>query len=203
MADEYNSIIILPESPVWELPLVGQFHMWDVVDGTYNNDLQLFDDLRTCAATEFDVDPDKVISAGFSGGALFNTLLLSHRSTMLAAVVEMSGGADLTIPTFAELLSPYTTPEVDVPILLVSGGDSDIWPDSAVTLVDFEEATDILQARLLSDDRFVLRCRHNAGHTITKKAFNTTIDWIVNHEYGVDSPYLTNIGSWNDWCEIP
>ena len=47
MADEYNSIIILPESPIWDL-MGQQFHMWDVVDGTFDKDVTLFDDLRTC-----------------------------------------------------------------------------------------------------------------------------------------------------------
>ena len=202
MADEYNSIIILPESPIWDL--MGQrFHMWDVIDGTFDKDVTFFDDLRTCVANEFDVDLDKLISSGFSGGSLFNTILLSQRADTLAAVVEMSGGADIEVPLYEDEFAPYSSPSTNVPVLLVSGGSSDLWPDASFTLVNFEEATNTLQQRLLADQQFVVRCKHNAGHTITNKAYSTAIDWIVNHEYGVESPYQSDIGSWSDWCEIP
>lgn len=201
-ADEYETVIILPESPVWDL--MGQkFHLWDIEEGTHQNDLALYDDLRTCVANEFSVDLDKLVSTGFSGGSLFNTVLLSNRSDTLAAVVEMSGGADLQVPLFEGTFAPYQTPSTDIPILLVSGGDSDIWPDASFTLVDFNDATDTLQENLLADEQFVVRCRHNSGHTITLKAFSTAVDWILNHEFGEASPYEADIGSWEDWCEIP
>ena len=45
--------------------------------------------LECLQASGHDVDLDKVVSTGFSGGSLFNTLLLSHRSDSLAAVAEM------------------------------------------------------------------------------------------------------------------
>ncbi len=201
-ADMYNAIIIIPESPVWDL--MGQrFHLWDIEDGTSQNDLTLFDDLRTCVADEFTVNLDKLISAGFSGGSLFNTVLLSERADTLAAVVEFSGGADLTVPLFEGEFAPYSTPSKDTPVLLVSGGEDDIWPDASFTLVDFNEATDTLQENLLSDGQFVVRCRHNSGHTITNPTFEAGLDWILNHEFGVPSPYESGLGDWTADCEIP
>lgn len=201
-ANSYNSIIILPESPVWDL--MGQrFHLWDIEDGTYDNDLVLFDDLRTCVANAFTVDLDKVVSAGFSGGSLFNTILISHRSDTLAAVVEFSGGADLSIPLFENKFAPYSTPVQDIPVLLVSGGENDIWPDPTFTLVDFAAGTDTLQENLLLDEQVVVRCRHDQGHTITNATFEAGLDWLVNHEFGQPSPYASELGDWTADCEIP
>ena len=202
LADEYNALIILPESPIWNL--MGQrFYMWDVEEGTTEKDLTLFDDLRTCAARNFDVDLDQLVSSGFSGGSLFNTILLGERADHIATIVEMSGGANIEVPTFEKKFARYKTPVVDIPVLLISGGANDLWPDASYPIVQFEEATNTLQSKLLEDDQFVVRCTHNTGHNITNKAFSVAIDWLNAHEYGVSSPYEAGIGDWEDWCVIP
>ena len=202
LADTYNALIFLPESPIWEL-MGQQFHMWDVEDGTSDNDLALFDDLRTCATQNFDVDLDALISSGFSGGSLFNTVLLGQRADHIATIVEMSGGANIEVPTFEEKFARYDTPAVDIPVLLISGGDNDLWPDASFPVVHFQEATDTLQNKLLEDNQFVVRCTHNTGHNITNKAFSSAIEWLTTHRYGEESPYEAGIEEWDDWCVIP
>lgn len=202
LADTHNALIFIPESPIWDL--MGQeFHMWDVEEGTSDNDLTLFDDLRTCGAQNFDVDLDALVSAGFSGGSLFNTVILGERADHIAALVEMSGGANIEVPTFEEKLAPYDTPSVDVPVLLISGGENDLWPDASFPIVHFQNATDTLQEKLLDDEQFVVRCTHNTGHNITNKAFSTAIDWLSTHRYGESSPYEDGIEGWDDWCVVP
>ena len=202
LADTYNALIFLPESPIWEL-MGQQFHMWDVEEGTSDKDLTLFDDLRTCAAQKFDVDLDALVTSGFSGGSLFNTIILGQRAEHIAAMVEMSGGANIEVPTFEEKFAPYDTPSVDVPVLLISGGDNDLWPDASFPLVHFQEATDTLQTKLRTDNQFVVRCTHNTGHNITNKAFNSAIEWLTVHRYGEESPYESGIEGWEDWCVVP
>lgn len=202
LADTYNALIFLPESPIWEL-MGQQFHMWDVEDGTSDKDLALFDDLRTCATQSFDVDLDALISSGFSGGSLFNTVLLGQRADHIATIVEMSGGANIEVPTFEEKFARYDTPVVDIPVLLISGGDNDLWPDASFPVVHFQEATDTLQNKLLEDNQFVVRCTHNTGHNITNKAFSSAIEWLTTHRYGEESPYEAGIEEWDDWCVIP
>ena len=56
---------------------------------------------------------------GFSGGALFNTVILSHRADTLAASVQMSGGADIEVATFSNPFSAYLTPVTKVPVFLL------------------------------------------------------------------------------------
>ena len=107
IANEYNMMFILPVSQVWDL--VGQrFHLWNIEQGTEIDDLTLYDDLRTCIAEHFDVynsdqiDLDLMSSMGFSGGALFTTVILSNRPETLASVIEMSGGGDLKAARFCK-----------------------------------------------------------------------------------------------------
>lgn len=202
LADEYNALIFLPESTIWNL--AGQeFYLWSIEDGTYDNDLALFDDLRTCAHQTFEVDLDQLVSAGFSGGSLFNTILYSERSETLASVAEISGGADVEVPLYEELFAPYSTPEVSPPLLLISGGSNDLWPDAAFPIINFDSSTDLFQENVLGDGGFVVRCRHDSGHTITNKGLTVAIDWMTQHHYQEESPYTNDISSWSDWCEIP
>jgi len=205
VADEYNIAFILPVSEIWEL--FGQrFHLWKIEQGTEDNDLVVFDDLRTCLAEHFDVynsdalNMDSLSTLGFSGGALFNTVILSNRSDTLASAVEISGGADLTIPGFSNPFSVHNPASINIPVLLVSGGSSDVWPDATLPVVDFESATGHLFSELQQAGQTSVHCRHNNGHTITPRAWTQTLDWLTDHSVGVDSPYASPQDSWSDWC---
>ena len=188
-ASANNAIIVLPESPVWSIPLAGDFHMWDVKEGESAKDVQLFDDLRTCIAESFTVDLNQIVLAGFSGGALFNTVLLGERAESIAAAVSFSGGADVDIAIFEEMIAPYSTPASSVPVLLVAGGEQDIWPDPSFTLVDFVAATDLLQEQLVTDGHTVVRCDHSRGHTIPMNLFEIGQSWLLDHSLHSSSPY--------------
>ena len=195
LADEENALIILPESGIWDLSLF-QVYMWNVEDGTFEKDLTLFDDLRTCAAQNFDVDLDKLTAGGFSGGALFSTVLMSHRGDTLAAVAQLSGGSDLEIEIlglFEEPLASYETPSYKMPILLGGGQDGDIWPGNGMTIVNFYEASERLEEKLRTDEHLVVRCIHNNDHWGTPYGmFNSALSWLTVHTYGEDSPYKTD-----------
>ncbi len=69
--------------------------------------------------------------------------------------------------------------------------------------MNFEDATDTLQAALLADGHFTVRCGHDYGHTITMSEYNLAVDWALAHSYGEPSPYeSTGIDSFGDWCEL-
>ncbi|MBM75571.1 MAG: hypothetical protein CMK59_09220 [Proteobacteria bacterium] len=197
LADERNAVILLPESKTWDL--MGQeFYLWQLEEGTIAQDLTLYDDLRTCAAEDLSVDLDRVSSIGFSGGALFNTVLISERGADLAAAVELSGGSDYEIPTFEEDMAPYSTPNYRMPVLLVDGGDDDLWPNASFPIVNFQEGTERLEGQLLGDGHHVGRCSHTQGHSITSNTFDLAIEWLSNHTYEVPSP-MTDISNWDCW----
>ncbi|MEL6343987.1 MAG: PHB depolymerase family esterase [Myxococcota bacterium] len=200
VADEMGMVIVLPQGPLWEM--VGQeFFFWDAEQGTEDGDLALFDDLRTCAAEAFPVDLERVYAAGFSGGALFTTVVLGARADTLAAVVEMSGGSDLTIPLIENPVSAYSTPARQTPTLLVTGGTDDAWPSPQLALVNFFDASDVLEDKLVGDGHFVVRCDHDEGHVLTSPELAAMEMWLTNHRFGEPSPFASGLDpAMAEWC---
>jgi predicted esterase len=189
LADETNTIIVLPESKL--MSLMGfSFYMWDAMESG-DEDIVLYDDLRTCMAQELDADMTRVAAMGFSGGALFTGSIARERSDTLAVMISMSGGADAEVPTFDSPAARYDTyTNTTLPALLISGGEDDVWPGGGLVVIDFDEATDTLEDHLVGDGHFVVRCRHDSGHTITQSLLNLSEDWAVSHTFGEASPYV-------------
>lgn len=198
VADQNGAIILLPQSGI--MSLFGfNFFLWDLITET-DGDLILFDDLRACAAAQHALDLEATSAWGFSGGALFTTVLLRERGDAFATVIESSGGSDISVPIWTEPGSAYGTPAAPMPALLMSGGEMDVWPDPSLTLVDFSAATDTLQGKLVDDGSFVVRCLHTSGHTIPRAGYNLAIDWAFSHRFGEPSPYASGLGDDADWC---
>lgn len=200
-ADEMGVIFVLPESPIMNLAGFA-FYMW-TVDSFESPDIVLYDDLRTCANQQLEVDLNRVHAVGFSGGALFTTVVARDRGDTLASIIEMSGGSDVAIPLSTEPYSEYETSEYAMPALLITGGANDIWPDASFTIVDFAAATDSLQDQLVEDGHYVVRCDHGQGHTVTFDSMRVAWEWVTNHEYGVETPFgQAGITDFGDWCSV-
>ena len=186
-AEDSNAVIIMPEARVVSMPLVGDLLSWGILDDAAA-DLSLFDDLRTCASRELNVDLKRLSTWGHSGGALWSTVMLMERSTSLAAVVEFSGGADFSIPGIGGPFVTYSTPERQVPVMLASGGADDAWPQG-IAVVNFETTTDNLEAGLVADGHLVARCRHEQGHYSIPAAFGAfSVRWDLEHHFSEESP---------------
>ena len=201
LADTHNAVIVVPEAPIYTL-FGFSFFLWDIALET-DADLVLFDDLRTCTAEQLDVDLTRTTAWGFSGGALWTTVMAAQRGDAFAAIVEASGGSDISVPIWSELAAQYETPAYAMPALLISGGAADIWPSASLTIVDFESATDTLEAQLVEDGHTVVSCHHNGGHSLPNPAYYLSIDWVMEHRFGEPSPWADgDLGSDDGWCEL-
>ena len=201
LADQYNAVVVLPEAPIYTL-YGFSFFLWDIALES-DADLVLFDDLRTCVAEQLTVDLARTTAWGFSGGALWTTVMASERGDAFAAIVEASGGSDIEVPIWPEPAARYSTPAHPMPALLISGGGSDVWPDPSLTLVDFEAATDTLEGQLADDGHTVVSCHHSAGHTLPMPAYNLSISWLMEHRFGDPSPWADgDLGSDESWCSL-
>lgn len=188
LAEDMNAIFLIPESPV-RTEFGQSFYLWDV-EGTSPNDMVLFDDLRSCAYEQLEPDMTRLSALGFSGGALFATMVASQRGDTLSTLVEMSGGADVEVIISEGLVAAYSTPAWSLPALLWSGGADDVWPDPSYQIVNFEAATDTLEANLVEDGHFVVRCEHELGHQINNAEWESALTWIAQHRFGEESPYV-------------
>lgn len=203
-ADDLGVIFVVPESPIMDMGLPGldNIYLWGIL-GEEDPDLVLYDDLRACAAEEFGADLTRVSAYGFSGGALWTSMLLIKRADTLAAVAQSSGGSDIDALTFGKQLH-YKTPAAKTPALLSTGGTYDAWPDpTLLTIVDFSEATDNLQEGLLADGHTVLRCNHKEGHWVPDWYLDAALEWNLGHTFGVASPWATDPDALHKKCKIP
>ncbi len=198
-ADALGVVFVVPEALAQNITGVGMVSLWSIL-GDPAVDLTLFDDLRTCAKNNLDVNLRRVAAFGHSGGALWSTVLLVNRSNSLATVVEYSGGSDFTIPILGGPFVAYQAPNVKVPVLLGSGGMTDTWP-SQFALIRFEDTSDTLQQNLRRDQHFVVRCKHELGHVnFPPEAFPLAFEWLTSHEFGMPSPYETTGLEDQSWC---
>lgn len=200
-ANARDAIIVVPEARQQTLPFIGTFLLWGIMDDE-TPDLILFDDLRTCLSQTFEIDLKRISTWGHSGGALWNTALLMNRSDQLATVVEFSGGADFSIPFVGGPYLVYESPNSKVPVLLVTGGPEDVWPDSDSPMIEFEATTDTLQSHLAEDEHLVVRCRHTLGHyEIPTNGWDFSHEWMLTHRLGEPSPYAEDgLGAEDSWC---
>jgi poly(3-hydroxybutyrate) depolymerase len=184
-AEDNNVIVVLPNS------LDTSNITWDISSGS--NDLVLFDDIRSCLSQELDIDLGRFYSTGFSFGGLWSTFLTMERSDVLAATMPMSGGL---VPFFVI----YNTPDEEVPVLLMWGGETDVYG-----VVDFEDGSLDFSEELIDDGHFVMLCDHGGGHSVpTGDIHDILANWLLVHEFGVASPYLTgDFSLFPSYCYIP
>jgi predicted esterase len=202
-ADATNTVWIVPDAPVQDLYGMISVYLWDL-SLVQDHDLVLYDDLRTCVGEGLDVDLDRLSVVGFSGGALWSTVIVANRGDTLATAVELSGGSDIEAPGFDDLFAEYVTPTSDLPVLLTSGSpEADVWPSASFVVVNFAEATDGLQAELAADGHFVVRCQDDGGHEMSRQEWNLAKDWLASAQFGEPSPYEADgLGGDDDWCAV-
>ncbi len=201
LAEELPAIIVIPEAPATQMPLVGEVSIWGILNEP-EADLTLYDDLRGCVVNELGGDIRRVHSVGFSGGALWTSQMLMSRSDTLASAVEFSGGVEFELPIDGSPFLLYDSPVEKTPALLVAGGEQDVWPQG-FGIIDFNSTTDTLQGGLRVDGHYVVRCDHGAGHTIPAAGWGFGQEWVLAHEYGVESPYVADgIGGEDSWCRV-
>lgn len=163
---------------------------WDAFSGEANNtDIVLFDDLLTCAATTWNIDPDRIYATGMSNGGLFTGSLIAQRSTVLAAAAPFSGGIKTD---FAESPDP-------IPVQVTWGGPEDDAYD-----VDFNQAAQDMIAAVQANGSFAIACEHDQGHEFFAEFWDWTFPFFAAHPKGVSpEPYADGLPeSYPEWCAI-
>jgi dienelactone hydrolase len=177
--------------------LCNQLNVWGYEGGQTRRreaDLALFDDLLSCLSAQYDVDPRRVWSAGFSAGGLWTTYLALHRSQYLAAAAILSGGTGAWVP--------YVAPEHRLPLLLVWGGETDVYMQGVVKFFEMMRA---LVGHAQEDGLFFVACDHGLGHTVPGGATTWIYRFLFDHPWnGESSPYLADglPGAYPGYCAV-
>ncbi len=185
-AEENQVIVIAPNAQA------NNTFEWDFWNGK-DDDLVLYDDLRSCAVNELGADVTRMYASGMSAGGLWTSFLGTRRGDTLASILPFSGGDGS--------LYSYQTPAYQFPVLLAYGGDADTWGGGGVE-VDFQAATLQFAAELDADGHDVVLCNHNGGHTLPRETMDITTNWLLGQVYGQPSPFAEGLSGFPDWCEM-
>lgn len=169
-----------------------------VATGTYwhTGDLAIADEVVACAiASGVGVDPGRIHSLGFSGGALQTTYMAYARSNYLASVVTYSGGIN----------SWWSTPQLQdpanvVPAMVVHGKLGEDF-----RLMDFSLSSAAYTKNIRERGGFALDCTHDVGHHIPEGVGPAALRFLLDHAYKVSpSPYAAAMpASMPGYCKVP
>lgn len=174
IAKSNNILVLAPGS-------ANPIYTWDYINNG-GDDIALYDDLRACATTAFNIDLDQVTSMGFSYGALWTTWLSMHHDDTLAAALVFSGGTGVNVAL------PYVSPTTDIPVLGNWGGSSDSF-DAGFVVVDFEATMAEYLTSLASDGHIAIGCDHGLGHSMPNDYPEQIEAFLLTHRFGVASPF--------------
>jgi dienelactone hydrolase len=140
-----GAIVVAPESTGL------QGIEWDIVgQPEVSVDIALFDRVLACLHDQQDIDTGRITTTGMSAGGLMSSYLILYRSDVLSAAAPFSGGIE---PAW------YSTPEVDIPVLLTWGGPSDTYGGYS-----FHTSTLAFSESLQNDGHIVVECMNDLGH---------------------------------------
>jgi predicted esterase len=162
-----------------------------------------FDDMLACVAEQYAINKECVASAGVSAGALFTDQLAGGRGGHLSSILSLSGGV-------GGVVRPWTQPDHKMPAMVLWGGDT----DSCFGVMNFDDASQTLEADLSAGGHFYLECIHNCGHAKPPldvppdvPAFAPLWQFVLDHPYWLkpgDSPYAADglPALLPSWCDI-
>jgi predicted esterase len=145
---------------------------WDIEPENPPVDFPFFEAMLQCIEQQFTVDATRIYSFGFSAGAVFTDLLSAEYPHLFAATISESGAwfndpaeqqlvlVNNTIP----LLKwdwPSFVPADKGNVLLTHGGQNDF-----ATIISLQDANEDALPFLYNNDRTVVECEHNFGHTL-------------------------------------
>lgn len=106
---------------------------------------------------------------------LWTTWLAIHRGDSLATAAVFSGGTGALVT--------YSTPAWPLPVLLVWGGEDDLWGGSGLS-VSLDDAMIAFGDALEADGHVVERVVHDEGHAVPPDAPERLRAWVAQRRFG-------------------
>jgi poly(3-hydroxybutyrate) depolymerase len=189
-------VVITPDDVDFELP-VGLD--WQLDEGSVdkNVDLQFFEAMVGCLNQQYDIDPARIHSLGYSAGSVMTALLHSVYPRLVRNVICISGmwfndQKEIDAIIFAGAVLKPTWPalrqEDGGTILLTHGGLTDI----AAVIINLETMAQNAFPFLAQAGRVVVDCAHNNGHTGSPDVGPSVISRFISvNPSDIPSPYLS------------
>jgi predicted esterase len=164
---------------------------WDIEPKSPPVDFPFFEAMLQCIEQQFSLDTTRIYSFGFSAGAVFTDLLSAQYPHLFAATISESGAwfndqaeqqqvlVNNAIP-FIKWAWPAFNPADKGNVLLTHGGQNDY-----ATIISLENANKEALPFLYNNDRTVVECTHNFGHTLEPDLTQAMIyEYLWDHQLG-------------------
>lgn len=203
-------VIITPEDTGLQPLGTPQGLDWDIRAGD-SIEFAFFEAMLGCLNEQYEIDPARIYSVGFSAGSVMTALLHSGYPDLISAVAALSGAwfndsaqADLVNGINVEWDWPALDPADRGAVLLTQGGPSDVITVLILTIFDLEASAEAALPFLADNNRLVAYCPHNSGHTLHPEiSRERMLQFLAAHRAGEPSPYLTeDLEGFPASCEI-
>jgi hypothetical protein len=146
---------------------------WDIEPQNPSLDFPFFEAMLQCIEAQFNIDKTRVYSFGFSAGAVFSDLLSAKYPNIFAATISESGAWFNDTVEQSDVLGnaildwpirwdwPAFVPSDAGNVLMTHGGLLDF-----ASVISLELANRQAVPFLYKNNRTVVECRHNFGHTL-------------------------------------
>ena len=183
---------------------------WQLDKGTAeeNVDLALFEATLGCLNEQYDIDPTRVYSYGFSAGSVMTSLVHSAYPEIVSAVVCVSGmwfndpvQVDMINLIPVDPMWPALDPSDVGTVLLTHGGPNDV---TVLNIANLENMAQAAFPFLASAERVVVDCGHQSGHTLHPElSTESVMRFFADHRAGEPSPYVDEgLAGYPDSCTL-
>jgi len=205
VVEDQGVIIVVPQSGEFDM-VIQRVQLWGILtEEDKASDLAFVDDLRACVAEQYDADLARMHAFGFSGGALWTSVLAMDRSDVFASAVTLSGGVDVSAASGLQFpVMDWRAPAERIPMAIMDGGPTDTWPGGGLVIIDFDTASASLAGHLEEAGHAVTTCDHGRGHTFPPSDMWTVgRRWMLRHTFGEPSPWASGDGNVPAGCVAP
>ena len=203
-ADPQRPVVIVTPDDQGLLPPLGLD--WNIVKGTGNADLAMFEAALGCLNAQYKIDAEAIYSFGFSAGSVMTSLVHASYPTLVRAIVAESGAwfDDPAQIALVRVPMPWDWPALPMSgggampggsvfggsVLLTHGGPTDV---TVLDILSLEDAAQAAFPFLAQHWRVVVDCAHTQGHALAPDVSSDLIVRFLTSHHGNAPSTLTEL----------
>jgi hypothetical protein len=214
-ADPQRPVVIVTPDDQGLLPPLGLD--WNIVKGSGNADLAMFEAALGCLNAQYKIDAEAIYSFGFSAGSVMTSLVHASYPALVRAIVAESGAwfDDPAEVALVRVPMPWDWPALPMPsggasgggaagsgasgsgaaamggsVMLTHGGPTDV---TVLDILSLEDAAQAAFPFLAQHWRVVVDCAHTQGHALAPDVSSDLIVRFLTSHHGNTPSSLTGL----------
>lgn len=187
-------VVVTPVDIDFDIPVGLDWQLNEPTAAT-NADLAFFEAMVGCLNEQYEIDPTRVYSYGFSAGSVMSSLIHSAYPDLVSAIVAVSGmwfNDPAQVAMIQLVMVAGSWPELDPKdngaVLLTHGGPNDMTVFGVANLENMAQAAFPF---LAAAHRLVIDCPHTLGHALNPEIkTDHVMRFFADHRGNEPSPYF-------------